>query len=278
MNYFCKPNEAVAHQSEALFSTAKPMEAGDHFKNGENPTGKGNQPMFDLKKGLLLALCFIAISCACFAQDIIIMKDARRINAKVLEVNVDNVRYKNFDNQDGPTYTLLKNDIATIIYPNGQVETFASESPKPTEPVQAIQTPRQTTPANNRIPIVSSGNLLNDMQTYSPALYSQYRSGKKMQTTGWILLGTGAAATFFGVVLLADADPVDDELYLYGTTALTIAGIACLATSVPMLIIGGGKKSRAVGNFNRQFQLTQHATPHFQMNVYPNRVGLAYVF
>ena len=75
------------------------MVAGNHFKNRARKVGK---TIFDPKKGLLLALCIIAINCTCFGQDIIVTKDARRINAKVTEVNVDNVRYKNFDNQDGP--------------------------------------------------------------------------------------------------------------------------------------------------------------------------------
>ena len=57
-----------------------------------------------MRTSLLSAVCFIALTCTSFAQDIIVTKDARKINAKVTEVNVDNVRYKNFDNQDGPIW------------------------------------------------------------------------------------------------------------------------------------------------------------------------------
>ena len=245
------------------------MGARDHFKNRATSTSKGNKVICDPKRVLLLALCIIAISCTCFAQDIIVTKDAKRINAKVTEVNVDNVRYKNFDNQDGPVYTLLKSEIASIVYQNGQVDTFASESSKPVVP---NQTPRQTT-ANNRTQIESSGNLLTDMQTYSPALYSQYKSGKKSQTIGWILLGGGTGMVIGGIACFADEFPLE----ALGATFLLV-GTSCLVTSVPMLIIGGSKKSRAVGAFGRQYQLTQSVTPHFQMNVYTNRVGLAYVF
>ena len=92
-----------------------------------NINKKGNrQP----KRSLLLALCFIVHTCACFAQDIIVTKDSKRIEAKVAEVNADNVRFKRFDNPDGPLYTLLKSDIITIIYQNGRVEVFDTESSK----------------------------------------------------------------------------------------------------------------------------------------------------
>jgi len=76
------------------------------------------------KKGLLLALCVLFVSCACFAQDIIITKDSKKIKAKVVRIDVDNVRYKNFDNQNGPSLTVLKTDVASILYENGEVETF----------------------------------------------------------------------------------------------------------------------------------------------------------
>jgi len=79
------------------------------------------------KKGLLLALCALFISCACFAQDIIITKDSKKIKAKVVRIDVDNVRYKDFDNQNGASLTILKTNVASILYENGEVETFDNE-------------------------------------------------------------------------------------------------------------------------------------------------------
>lgn len=77
---------------------------------------------------LLLLLFSLAISFTCFAQDIIITKDAKKINAKVLRINPDNVKYKDFDDPDGPTQTILKSNVASILYENGEVEAFASET------------------------------------------------------------------------------------------------------------------------------------------------------
>ena len=77
---------------------------------------------------LLTVASVVVLTCTSFAQDVIVTRDSKKIEAKVTEINVDNVRYKNFDNQDGPTYTLPKSNIVTIIYQNGQVEMFDTEA------------------------------------------------------------------------------------------------------------------------------------------------------
>ena len=227
------------------------MVAGNHFKNRKN---RGDKLIYAPKKRFLLMLCIIAINLSCFAQDIIVTKDAKRMNAKVTEVNMDNVRYKNYNNLDGPVYTLLKSDIASIVYQNGQEETFSSES----------TTPRQTASEPNRTQIVSLGNVLKDMQTFSPALYLQYKSGKKLETTAWILSGMGVAGIVFGVLI--------DYPTMVAGSALFVGG------GVPLLIVGNGRKDRALSDFNRQYFSSLPAKPNFQMKVYSNRVGLAYVF
>jgi len=99
-------------------------------------------------KRLLSAIYFITLTCACFAQDIILTKDSRKIEAKVTEVNIENVKYKIFNHQDGPLYTIPKSDIVTITYQNGLVDTFGSVSPTPPAPAQTTATPAQ--PARNQ--------------------------------------------------------------------------------------------------------------------------------
>lgn len=40
------------------------------------------------------------------AQDVIVKKDGSTIITKVLEVNIADIKYKKFSNQNGPTYTI----------------------------------------------------------------------------------------------------------------------------------------------------------------------------
>ena len=58
---------------------------------------------------VLTILSLVALNVA--AQDIVVKKDGSTILAKVLEVNQDNIKYKKFSNQNGPTYTIILNDV-----------------------------------------------------------------------------------------------------------------------------------------------------------------------
>ena len=56
----------------------------------------------------------IFLSLASYAQDIIVTTDARKIEAKITEVSKSEIRYKETDNPDGPTFVLGVEDISTI--------------------------------------------------------------------------------------------------------------------------------------------------------------------
>ena len=51
--------------------------------------------------------------------DVIILKNGQEIQAKVLEVGQTEVKFKNCDNQSGPTFSKNKSEIFMIKYPNG---------------------------------------------------------------------------------------------------------------------------------------------------------------
>ena len=74
---------------------------------------------------ILLSLALAAaFAIPSFAQDIVILKNGTSIDAKVLEVDDNYVRYKKFNNPDGPTYTAKKETISEIRYKNGSKEIF----------------------------------------------------------------------------------------------------------------------------------------------------------
>jgi len=79
-------------------------------------------------KKFILILISVFLFTAVNAQDVIFKKNGDEINAKVEEVGVNEVKYKKFDNQDGPLYTLLKSEIFMIKFANGTKEVFNAES------------------------------------------------------------------------------------------------------------------------------------------------------
>lgn len=71
---------------------------------------------------LLSALAFFAVSAA--AQDFVTKRNGEDIAAIVDEVGPDYVRFRLWDEPDGVTYTMLKNEILIIRYATGRNEVF----------------------------------------------------------------------------------------------------------------------------------------------------------
>lgn len=62
------------------------------------------------------------------AQDIITLRDGKEIKSKVTEVGTDEIKYKKFENLEGPTYSLKKEDVFTITYENGTKDVLNPQS------------------------------------------------------------------------------------------------------------------------------------------------------
>ena len=58
------------------------------------------------------------------AQDIIVFRDDSEIKAKVLEIDYTNVKYKKWENLNGPTYNVPQEKVLYIMYANGTKEKF----------------------------------------------------------------------------------------------------------------------------------------------------------
>lgn len=95
-----------------------------------------------LQKVIFGAIAMI-LSTSVWAQDIIVTIDARKIEAKISEVSKSEVRYKEFDNLNGPTFVIETREISSIIYSNGKVVVYnqTSESNQPTESVSPANEP-----------------------------------------------------------------------------------------------------------------------------------------
>ena len=79
-----------------------------------------------MKKIMFFLITTMMTLCA-YAQDVIVTKDSKKIDAKILEVSKSEIKYKEFDYQDGPTFTIGVEDINSIIYANGKVVLYNQE-------------------------------------------------------------------------------------------------------------------------------------------------------
>lgn len=72
-----------------------------------------------------------------FAQDIIKTKSGKTIEAKILEVSDETLRFKRFNNQEGPTVVIKLAKVASVTYENGEVEEFDEEEEVAVKPRSA---------------------------------------------------------------------------------------------------------------------------------------------
>jgi len=77
-----------------------------------------------MTKYILLLVLFFSLASAAQAQDKIYRKNGKVVLAKVLELGTSDVKYKLFEEADGPVYVLEKEQITKIVLESGKTETF----------------------------------------------------------------------------------------------------------------------------------------------------------
>jgi|GEM_PF-562666 len=115
---------------------------------------------------LIMVVLAAGVSLKTLAQDKIYKTDKTVIQAKVLKIGDENIEYKKFSNQNGPTYVVPVSQVSSIVYQNGEKEMFGN---KPE--IQA------TTPKKSSYGSISLQNarnlLLNDQPDQAVAVYAQ---------------------------------------------------------------------------------------------------------
>ncbi len=76
---------------------------------------------------MFFILSVLFLGSQAIAQDIITLTSGTQIQSKVLDITPNEVKYKVYNNPDGPTNTILKSTVASIQYANG-VRTLFNEA------------------------------------------------------------------------------------------------------------------------------------------------------
>ena len=184
-------------------------------------------------KRFLFSLVAILFTCVCFAQDVIIKKDGTTILSTVIKVGQSEVEYKKYNNQTGPTYTSIINELSHINYANGTKDTFTS-----TYNNQSVVTTESSTQFSN------DEGLLKLYDAHDRKL----KKAKRIKSLGWIVGGTLFAAG--GALIISSVS--DDTIVIIGSA---VAG-AGLITWTTCTLVGNhiGKKSKYSVQSNPLFQ------------------------
>ncbi len=84
-----------------------------------------------MKRILVLAVFLVSLSQVSFSQDKIYRKGGETLKVKVIEIGVDEIKYKLFDEQDGPIYAIEKDRILKIVYQSGRTEVYQNNIKDP---------------------------------------------------------------------------------------------------------------------------------------------------
>jgi len=142
-------------------------------------------------KHILIFIFFLLSKTTVFCQDIIIRKVGEDIKSKIVEVGQTEIKYKKFENIDGPVYVIQKSEIFMIRYQNGSKDVFLDESlATDTLPNNPPKTSSESTPPPaSKKPTASTNSELfkNDSYNQGKMDAARYYSGYKGAGTGTFL-------------------------------------------------------------------------------------------
>jgi hypothetical protein len=77
----------------------------------------------------LILICFYCTTNV-FAQDVLYTISGNKIKAKVIEINANEIKYKDFNNIEGPTYLIYNTDVVLIQFANGSTQIINANAPE----------------------------------------------------------------------------------------------------------------------------------------------------
>lgn len=169
-----------------------------------------------------------------FGQDLIITNSKEELKTKILEIEELLVKYKKFDFQDGPTYSIRKSDVFLIIYSNGTRETFTKNEvvnkDAEFQPSEKKQNYKENINSNTIIPQKNSPSQPNQGNTtasseQSPNSY-MFEEGDKLLGIGigtGVFLGNSSAIATVGIPYFSAR--FDKIFYQFGDNMALGAGL-----------------------------------------------------
>ena len=121
-------------------------------------------------KALSIIVLFISITFSSWSQDAILKRDGSKIDAKVVEITSTTIKYRNFDQPDGPLRNIAINDVQEIIYENGTWEKFEKTATEQTTGYQPVT--REVAPAREpKDKILGNGLFIEGKKIYEECIH-----------------------------------------------------------------------------------------------------------
>lgn len=240
-------------------------------------------------KKMLLFACMIFAAISAFAQDIIITRDARRIEATITEVSDAEIKYKEFNNPKGPLYIMQTTDINTIMYQNGTIKVYDNtrKTTLGAAVIPSAQDPNSLIVKKDNYYLLGEQQMdeaqyVDFIKANCAAAYEAYEKANNLRQTGFKLLGAGIGVTAGGVTVLALGGILSGALEsgfpmipcgVIGGVC-TIVGNGLLIGSIPCLVIGSVKKNKSYEVYNEICAPSSTNVTKLEFNLQSSQDGL----
>jgi len=208
-----------------------------------------------MKKLLLFFTVLLSDYNLVSAQDYIVKTNADIIKGKVESVEQSEIKYKKFENIDGPVYSVLKKEVYVVVYANGLIDTITNINSAKNNSISSNKTNEQT-----KTPIVAPSPKEDNTDKYN-----QYMRAYK-RNIGWGIAGTVLClpVTAAGIAWIASTN----------NTGYAIAGGVLAGTGVLCGIFGGMDIAKAIKLKKKaqEYKTAINVTPF----VYPNMLNTAF--
>lgn len=160
--------------------------------------------------------------------DVITKKDNTRIEAIIKEIDDSIIKYKKFSNPDGPLFSIRREEVAAILYANGELEKFIQPSKNSEASKPLLSSEGRVLSEKERAFLRSYENLPDEILIRDVKIFRGAAS--KRVVGGVFCLITGTIAIGAGIIMIQDEVQQAPLGFIAGTT-LTGLGIACISTS-----------------------------------------------
>jgi len=232
---------------------------------------------------LLAAIMLFAAYPDAKSQDLIILKTGDEIQALVSEVGLDVVKYKKYENPDGPVYTIQKEKIFMIKYANGSKDVF-NEAETPV--VETPQNPATITPVPTgpqyliyKRGITANGVKLSDVEIRNlfldhPEPLKYYEQGQAFDILSsvcqWSVIGAGIVTA----LIMRPLPTLEEKNAVAGKGLIVMGG--CAVGWITFGVIGSARTDKAVNTYNNEIR--KETSWSFGLFFNGNEAGLAMRF
>ena len=209
-----------------------------------------------MKKTTLLFLLIVTCITTVYGQDTLTMVNGDLIKSKVIEITQTEIKYKKFENMNGPIFNILKSEVLLIRYENGTKE-YLNVIKKESKTENRLEISSGYYQGTTKLSITEFKNIIKT----NPKAYHEYKKGFMTKIIGLVV-----AFPSMGILAwYTTGGDFDTDMIISGGLGLVGGYLTAVA--------GQNLIKKSAKTYNENFDKVS-----YNFNVNSNGIGLAIRF